>query len=342
MAKTIVLVDFRWVLYRSSFKFNEFKIEENEAEIYTGAVYGVLEFAKTVLSNYDKVDIFFCLDGHPVEREKLLPSYKEKRHEADPVPEIASARALHDEPIKILSTIPNVHFIQDAEKEADDLMAMIAFRELGKGNKPIIFTGDKDLLQLMQFGIKISKNIEEGKLQLLPENYITLHKDFQCAPEELLYLRALNGDKSDEIPAAFFKGGSTPLRLEFAKLWHQSGDRYLEHFDDLVEKMDPIIETLFKGKKAQDSNKQKIRTIKEDAIRNIKLMELDKYEPIAEAYKAYKETKNKESIEKIKEKFNFSNIKSLNYDLDGDDIKGILDRLDLQRFKAWMNYNNYI
>ena len=32
MAKTIVLVDFRWVLYRSSFKFNEFKIEENEAE----------------------------------------------------------------------------------------------------------------------------------------------------------------------------------------------------------------------------------------------------------------------------------------------------------------------
>ena len=51
MAKTVVLCDYRWVLYRSSFKFNEFKIEENEAEIYTGAVYGILEFAKTVLSN---------------------------------------------------------------------------------------------------------------------------------------------------------------------------------------------------------------------------------------------------------------------------------------------------
>jgi len=342
MAKTIILCDYRWVLYRSSFKFNEFKIEENEAEIYTGAVYGILEFAKTVLSNYDKVDLFFCLDGHPSEREKLLPSYKEKRHEADPLPEIASARALHDEPIKILSTVPNVHFIQDSEKEADDLMAMIAFRELGKGNKPIIFTGDKDLLQLMQFGINISKNIEEGKLQILPENYITLHKDFQCAPEELLYLRALNGDKSDEIPQAFFKGGSAGLRLEFAKLWYQSGDRYLENFDQLIEKMDPIIENLYKGKKAQDNNKAKIRTIKEDAIRNMKLMELDKYEPIYEAYKTYKETKNKDLIDKVKEEFQMSNIKSLNYDLDSEDISKILTRLDLQRFKAWMNYNNYI
>lgn len=342
MAKTIILCDYRWVLYRSSFKFNEFKIEENEAIIYTGAVYGILEFAKTVLSNYDKVDLFFCLDGHPAEREKLLPSYKEKRHEADPVPEIASARALHDEPIKILSTVPNVHFIKDPEKEADDLMAMISFRELGKGNKPIIFTGDKDLLQLQQFGINISKNIEEGHLQILPTNFIPLHKDFGCAPEELLYLRALNGDKSDEIPQAFFKGGSTELRLEFAKLWYQSGDRYLEHFDELVEKTDPIIENLYKGKKAQENNKQKLRTIKEDAIRNIKLMELDKYKPIAEAYKAYKETKNKDLIDKVKEEFQMSNIKSLNYDLEGNDIKEILDRLELQRFKAWMSYENYI
>lgn len=341
MAKTVVLCDYRWVLYRSSFKFNEFKIEENEAEICTGAVYGILEFAKTVLSNYDKVDLFFCLDGHPAEREKLLPSYKEKRHEADPAPEIASARALHDEPIKILSNVPNVHFIQDPEKEADDLMAMIAFRELGKGNKAIIFTGDKDLLQLQQFGIDLSKNIEEGHLQILPTNYITLHKDFQCAPEELLYLRALNGDKSDEIPQAFFKGGSSSLRLEFAKLWYQSGDRYLEHFDDLIKKMDPIIEDLYKGKKAQDNNKAKIRTIKEDAIRNIKLMELDKYKPIAEAYKTYKETRNKESIEEVKEKY-LKNIKSIQFDIDNEDVVNILNRLDLQRFKAWLNYNNYI
>ena len=342
MAKTIVLCDYRWVLYRSSFKFNEFKIEENEAEIYTGAVYGILEFAKTVLSNYDKVELFFCLDGHPAEREKLLPSYKEKRHEADPVPEIASARALHDEPIKILSTVPNVHFIQDPEKEADDLMAMISFRELGKGNKPIIFTGDKDLLQLMQFGIGISKNIEEGNLQLLGTNYITLHKDFGCAPEELLYLRALNGDKSDEIPQAFFKGGSTPLRLEFAKLWYKSGDRYLEHFEDIVKQMGPVIDELFKGDKARKSNKEKLLTIKEDAIRNIKLMELDKYKPIYEAYKAYKETKNKDLIDSVKEQFQMNNIKSLQYDLEGEDIAKILTRLDLQRFKAWMNYNSYI
>ena len=152
----------------------------------------------------------------------------------------------------------------------------------------------------------------------------------------------LRGDKSDEIPQAFFKGGSTPLRLEFAKLWCKSGDRYLEHFEDIVKQMNPTIDELFKGDKARKSNKEKLLTIKEDAIRNIKLMELDKYEPIAEAYKTYKETKNKDSINEVKEKFQMSNIKSLDYDIDEKDIKHILDRLDLQRFKAWMNYNNYI
>ena len=37
-----------------------------------------------------------------------------------------------------------------------------------------------------------------------------------------------------------------------------------------------------------------------------------------------------------------NNIKSVNYDLDSKDIKEILNRLDLQRFKAWMSYNSFI
>lgn len=338
--KTVVLADYRWILYRSAFRFNEFRVEEDDAEIMTGAIYGILEFAKTVIDAYDNLDIYFCLDGHPAYRESLLPSYKEKRHEADPKPEIASARRLHDEPIKILSCIPNVHFIQDQEREADDLMAIISFREKGKGNQPIIFTGDKDLLQLQQFGIDISKNIEDGHLLILNENYITAHKDFGVAPDELLFLRALDGDKSDEIPAAL--GGNRDLKIEFAIKWAHSGDRYLEHFDKLLEEMEPVILEMFKGKKAQENNREKLKPIKEDAVRNIKLMELDIYKPIMDAYKTYKETKNKEELNKVKEQFQFSNIKDIGYEVDSEDIREVLDKYDMQRFKAWANYNSYI
>ena len=339
--KTVILADFRWLSYRSAFRFNEFQVElEEGVTIPTGSMYGVLEFTKTVLDNYDNVKIYYCLDGNPVERLALLPSYKEKRHEADPKPEIVAVRKYHDEPIKMLSVVPEVTFIQDPEREADDLMSMLALREKGKGNDPIIFTGDKDLLQMQQFDIKIAKNIEEGHLLILNQNYITAHKDFQVAPEELLYLRALEGDRSDEIPAAL--GGNKELKRELAIRWAQSKDKELEHFDELIDSMDEVIAQMFKGKKAQQNNKEKLRQIKEEAVRNIKLMDLEKYSPIMGAYKAYKETQNKDLIDKVKEEFKFNNIKTVSYDLDESDVRELLDTYDLQRHKAWMNYNSYI
>ena len=339
MKKTVVLADFRWILYRSSFKFNEFKVEYKDTELYTGSVYGVLEFTKTVLDAYDKVELIFCLDGNPEERTKLLPSYKEKRHEADPKDEIAHARALHDEPIKILSILDNVKFIKHPKKEADDLLAMMSFRELGKGNDVIIFTGDKDMLQLMQYGFKISKSIEGGKLEILKNNYITLHKDLGVAPEEILYFRALEGDKSDEIPPAL--GGNKDLKRELASVWYKSGDRYLENFEKILEDMEPIITQMFKGKKAQDNNREKLKTIKEDAVRNIKLMELDKYKDIETAYKEYKTTKDKSCLTEVKEKY-LKDIRIIDYDMGTEDVEELLKTYDLQRFLAWLRYNNYI
>ena len=342
MAKTVILADFNWIMIRSAFRFNEFKITENDTDIYTGSVYGCLEFAKTIIENYENVEIYFCLDGKPKRRLEILPTYKGKRHENEPKPEIAAAKSLAEEPVKILSAIPNIHFIKDPEREADDLMAMISFRELGKGRKPIIFSGDKDMLQLQQFGINIAKNIEEGKLLVLSENYTTAHKDLGVPPEELLYLRVLEGDRSDCIPGAAFKGCRDEIKRAFASAWFNSKDRHLENFDKIVEDCIPTINEVFSGDKARKNNIEKLKTIKNDCLRNLELMELDIYHPIYEAYKNYKETRDKSVLNEVKQDFQLNNIKLVEYDIDEDDIINSLDRLDLGRFKAWLSYNNYI
>ena len=106
--------------------------------------------------------------------------------------------------------------------------------------------------------------------------------------------------------------------------------------------MKPHIEKLFSGDKARKSNYEKFQTIKEDCIRNLHLMELDIYKPIADAYAQYRQDKDKEALNKVKEQFQMNNIKLQNYELDREDIIEILDRFDLGRFKAWMSYNNYI
>lgn len=338
--KKVILADYRWNLFRSAFRFSDFKVEEEDKEILTGSVYGILEIVKILVEHDPDIKIIFCLDGKPIERIKLLPTYKQHRHEGEPKPEIVAARTFHDEPIKILSGVPNVSFVVHEEKEADDMMAILAFREKGRGNHPIIFTGDKDLLQLMQFGIDVASHIEDGKLQPWSANHITTHPDFGVAPEELLFFRALDGDKSDDIPAAL--GGNKEMKREFAIHWHNSGDRYLENFDQLVESFIPKIEEMFKGKKARENNLERLKLIREDALRNIKLMELDIYHPVEEAFRKYKEDRNKEALKETKVKFDMQNIEQVEYDIDSSAIVDILNRFDLSRHKAWLNYNNFI
>ena len=227
--KTVVLVDFSWVNVRSAFKFAEFKIDREEGELKTGGLYGTLELVKTIADHYKHPKMIFCMDGVPKRRQALYPEYKAQRHEKEPPAEIVHAKSLREDTVKILSYFDFIDFYFDPELEADDLMTMMAFREKGKGNDPIIFSGDKDLLQIQQYGIKISKEINEGKPLILGENYIALHKDFQVAPEELLYFRALDGDTSDNIEPAL--GGNREVKRVFARKWYESGDRYLENFD---------------------------------------------------------------------------------------------------------------
>ena len=91
-----------------------------------------------------------------------------------------------------------------------------------------------------------------------------------------------------------------------------------------------------------DEAKKRLKTIKEDAVRNMKLMELDIYKPLEEAYRKYKEDKDKEALNKVKEQFKIANIQHVDYDLTTKEVKQLLDKYDMNRMKAWMNYNNYI
>lgn len=339
--KVTILVDYRYVLYRSGFRFNEMQITRNSVTLLTGAIYGVLELVIMIRQNYPNSKIIFCLDGEPTERLKIFPQYKGQRHQADPPQEIVCARKLHDEPIKILKCVDDVEFIKHPNKEADDLAAIFAYREKAKGRKALIFSGDKDYLQTVKDGIMVAKSFESNKFEIMDENTILAHKDLGVEAKDILYFRALEGDKSDEIPAAV--GGSKDLKREFARYWSESNDKYLEHYDELLNRFNTeVIQKMFKGKKAQQNNLEKYLepAVKEAMIRNLKLMDLQKYKVVYDSYSKYKESRNKEDLKEAKK---FTNgVKLVDFDLSEDDIKKLLRNYQLSRFTIWAKGAGYL
>jgi DNA polymerase-1 len=96
--------------------------------------------------------------------------------------------------------------------EADDVLGTVAKRVGADGVQVIILTGDRDLLQLVDeqvairlAGQKLSEAIDYGPKQV--------KEKYQLEPSQLVDLKALVGDKSDNIPGVAGVGEKTATSL---------------------------------------------------------------------------------------------------------------------------------
>ncbi|HEX7712993.1 MAG TPA: DNA polymerase I [Bacillota bacterium] len=113
--------------------------------------------------------------------------------------------------------------------EADDLIGTFAKKASSQGLKVEIVTGDRDSFQLVDPGIKVlytRKGITE--LDRVDEAYI--QERYQLRPEQLVDLKGLMGDASDNIPGVPGVGEKTALRYlhEYSSL-----EAVYDHLDEI-------------------------------------------------------------------------------------------------------------
>ena len=268
-----VLVDLNYVGIRSGFRFQEFTMTTPSGIVKTGSLFGVLQFLELIATNYPFAQIIICNDGAPTERKKLFEGYKASRVATPdkPVdPEIASWRNLKPELFRMIGGIQNLVVLQHPEKEADDLMAKLAYLNIKAGKDVVIFTSDKDLMQLMSIGANISKEISEGEFVLLQEDYVLNHDKLGVEPKYIPYLRPWSGDPSDDIPPAVSRV-SKVIKAEVAKRWYDAGC-------DLTESlMTSILDSITEVNITEGTRKKFMEGI-DQANLNFKLMDLTRYE----------------------------------------------------------------
>jgi len=181
--------------------------------ITTNAIYGFTTMLLKVLDDQpDFVAISFDLAG-PTFRHKAYEGYKATRQKAPPT--------LHQQMpyVKQVADAFDIPIYELAGYEADDVIGTLAREAEKEGYDVTILTGDKDALQLVDKKIKVL-HTRKGITDTVLYGEKEIEAKYGIKTEQLIDLKALMGDKSDNIPGVPKVGEKTATQLlkEFGTL----------------------------------------------------------------------------------------------------------------------------
>jgi DNA polymerase-1 len=204
MKKVFMVIDGNSLLHRA---FYAIPVLSNRKGVYTNAVYGFLNMLLKLINDYKPDSLAVAFDKKaPTFRHKAYEAYKGTRQKApeELVPQFDLIReALEHMGITIYEI---------DGYEADDILGTIS-KACGNPLQDILLvTGDKDALQLVsdftnvlltKKGISVLHSYDEEEVK----------KEYELTPTQLIDMKGLMGDSSDNIPGVPGIGPKTAIKL---------------------------------------------------------------------------------------------------------------------------------
>ena len=204
----------------------------NGAGLHTNAVYGFTTMLLRIIEEEKPTHLLVAFDaGKRTFRHEEYGEYKGGRSKTPS--ELSEQFPL----LKELLQAMNVKQFEIEGYEADDIIGTLTKRADEEGIETVVVSGDKDMLQLASERVRIAltrKGISETETYD-PE---AIKEKYQLTPQQIIDLKGLMGDASDNIPGVPGVGEKTAL-----KLLHQYGsvEGVLEHIEELKGKMKETI-----------------------------------------------------------------------------------------------------
>ena len=218
---TLLLVDGSSYLYRA---FHALPDLRNSAGEPTGAVRGVLSMLRRLESQYaaeyracvfDAKGKTFREDWYPAYKAQRPPMPDDLRVQIEPLHEGVEAEGW---PLLMIDGV-----------EADDVIGTLTRHAVEAGWEVVISTGDKDLTQLVQPGVRWVNTMTE---EVLDEAGVT--DKFGVPPERIVDYLSLVGDTVDNVPGVEKCGPKTAVKwlTQYGTL-----DALIEHADEVGGKV---------------------------------------------------------------------------------------------------------
>ncbi len=268
MTKKLVLIDGNSIIYRAFFAL---PLLNNDKGVYTNAVYGFTTMLMRILEEEKPTHMLVAYDaGKTTFRHETYQEYKGGRQKTPP--ELSEQFPITKE---LLDAFNIPHYQLD-NYEADDIIGTLATTGSDEKWDVKVISGDQDLLQLVSDHVTVDltkKGISEVD-SYTPE---FMKEKMELSPDQIIDLKALMGDSSDNIPGVPGVGIKTATKLlkEYGTI-----DNVYEHIDELG------------GKKL----KENLRNHKDDAFMSKELVTINRDSPIKVAlddlaYNGYEDAK---------------------------------------------------
>jgi DNA polymerase-1 len=250
--KKLVLIDGNSIAYRAFFAL---PLLNNEKGIHTNAVYGFTMMLMKILEEEKPTHMLVAFDaGKTTFRHKTFVEYKGGRQKTPP---------------ELSEQFPYIRELLDAygiaryeleNYEADDIIGTLSLQAEIDGYEVKVISGDKDLTQLASpkttVGItrKGITDIEEYTPEHVQEKY-------GLTPDQIVDMKGLMGDTSDNIPGVPGVGEKTAIKL-------------LKEFSTLENLLNSINQV--SGNKL----KEKLEEFKDQALMSKQLATIERQAPI--------------------------------------------------------------
>ncbi|MDM5285735.1 DNA polymerase I [Peribacillus frigoritolerans] len=221
MDKKLVLIDGNSIAYRAFFAL---PLLNNDKGVHTNSVYGFTMMLNRILEEEKPTHILVAFDaGKTTFRHASFKEYKGGRQKTPP--ELSEQFPF----IRELLDCFQIKRYELENYEADDIIGTLSLQAEKDGFEVKVISGDKDLTQLSSPSTTVSitkKGITEIE-EYTPKH---IHEKYGLSPLQIIDLKGLMGDASDNIPGIPGVGEKTAL-----KLLHQ-----FETVENLLQSIDEV------------------------------------------------------------------------------------------------------
>lgn len=220
--RILLLMDGNSVLYRA---FYGVPLLSTSKGVFTNAVYGMAQMVVKLMNDFRPSHVAVAFDkGKTTFRHDVYSEYKGKR-QATPeelIGQFAMAREL-------LAHFHIPTFEMD-QIEADDIIGTLSTQAGSEFDEVVLISGDKDLFQLVNDRVVVYMT-RKGITDLVRYDIDAVKERYGgLTPEQMIDLKGLMGDSSDNIPGIPGVGEKTAIKL---LLQYATLDEVLSHIDEV-------------------------------------------------------------------------------------------------------------
>lgn len=205
----LLIIDGNSIMNRAFYGIMSSKMLTTPEGMYTNAIYGFLAILFKELEDLKPEYIAVAFDlKAPTHRHKMFEGYKATRHGMPE--ELAEQMPV----IKEILRDMNITIIEKEGFEADDILGTMSKNAEDVGINTTILSGDRDTFQLASDRITIRiPRTKAGKTEEDDYDKAKIKETYGVEPKQLIQVKGLMGDTSDNIPGVPGVGEKTALKL---------------------------------------------------------------------------------------------------------------------------------